>query len=354
MNIDRTSSVEEILCKEYLQKSIDEQNIELLLGSLDVSTVFLAVEGFEERSVGVVEWMAERNARVGGVFVGTYDQLVADNGKHRKRFADAASKICGSEAKFIRGAESATWVAEALSLIAANLVIVDITGISNRALFGVLDILSKSGKKVIITYSEAKEYRPTQAEWAALSNGPAEACSFSEGIDRQPWLFGHQHTSILVPRHEGFDAAGAPRALLAFLPFKSSRLGAILSNDEYSYCIYVAGNPRLTENRWRLDALKAINQELAKDSQIISMDTFGYRLAMEKLVNILFHETQLLSSYNVHMAILGSKLQTVGCWAVSCMIPSISVVSSIPAEYFPDAYSNGIGSIWQFPLTPVV
>jgi hypothetical protein len=66
---------------------------------------------------------------------------------------------------------------------------------------------------------------------------------------------------------------------------------------------------------------------------------------------LLFSTDALLKRYNVHMAILGSKLQTVGCWALSRVISSITVITSVPQKYYAEAFSEGVGRSWVFKLT---
>ena len=61
-------------------------------------------------------------------------------------------------------------------------------------------------------------------------------------------------------------------------------------------------------------------------------------------------EESLLWKYDVHMAILGSKLQTVACWVFSRIVRSITVVTSVPTQYHPEAFSEGIGQSWVFTL----
>ena len=82
------------------------------------------------------------------------------------------------------------------------------------------------------------------------------------------------------------------------------------------------------------------------------MDTFGYREAIKQLTTVLFREPGLLRNYDVHLAIMGSKLQALASWVVSSIIRSITVVTSVPAQYYPEAFSKGIGQQWIFPLIP--
>jgi hypothetical protein len=112
----------------------------------------------------------------------------------------------------------------------------------------------------------------------------------------------------------------------------------------------LAGRPRLNENKWRLDALKEINSHITHDADVQDISTFSYLNTIEELSKILFVDPFLLQDYNVHIAILGSKLQTIGSWVISSLVRSITVVTSIPSTYFPESFSEGKGESWVIKL----
>ena len=166
-------------------------------------------------------------------------------------------------------------------------------------------------------------------------------------------MFGYEHHVELVPGHEGYDASGTGRALVAFLPFKASRLAAVLGDEDYAEKLFIAGKPPSPQLNWRLDALKEINESLTRGARVEEMSTFGYRRTLEGLSNLLLGDDSLLWRYDVHFAALGSKLQTIGSWALSRIVPSITVVTSVPSRYYRNAFSEGIGPTWVFRLIDV-
>jgi len=139
--------------------------------------------------------------------------------------------------------------------------------------------------------------------------------------------------------------------LIGFLPFKCARLAAILGEEDYSEVLFIAGHPHLKKNHWRKDALKEINEFTIKGRRVEDISTFLYRETLKEFIQILFSDDSLLQKYDVHLAVLGSKLQTVACWVLSNIIRSLTMVTSIPAKYFPEAFSEGIGNSWIFKLT---
>jgi hypothetical protein len=308
-------------------------------------------EGFEERSVGVLEQLADDNAKLAGVVIARYVNGDPHNQRFRARCEKAAKHVAPGKWRTVENHNDGLWVRQALDLVPCDEVVLDITGISNRALFTALDVAATSGRTVYVAYSEAEQYWPKKADWLEFKRGLTGSSTLAEMMDDKPWLFGPQHHVELVPEHEGYDTAGSACALVAFLPFKCARLGAVLGLGDYSETLYIAGCPRLKRNAWRLGALKEINAPIVGQGMVVEMATFGYRAAFKRLTTLLFSRGALLKRHNVHMAILGSKLQTVGCWALSRVISSITVITSVPQKYYAEAFSEGVGGSWVFKLT---
>jgi hypothetical protein len=275
------------------------------------------------------------------------------NLRYREQYATLAEAIAPGRWHTVTIGESENWISDVLGSVDTNEIAVDITGLSNRSLFCTLDALSADSRTSFIGYSEAAHYRPKYDEWLALKAEAAEHVSdpslLAQKMDEREWLYGGEHRVVHIPGHEGYDVAGAC-ALVAFLPFKPARLAAILARREYSDYLFVAGRPRLPENLWRLEAQKTINASLTKSWAVCDMSTFGYRAAMLELAQPLFSDDGLLHRYDVHLAPLGSKLQTVACWIVSRLCRSLTVLSCVPGRYFPSAFSEGTGNTWYFPF----
>lgn len=345
-----SQSFEERLISEYLHRAQDEADASTLTADDLRGQAILAAQGFEERSVGFLEMVAERGLRAKDVIIATYSDHRVANNKYRKRFEHAADAVAETKWRRVTSFNDAQWVDRALALTEAEKIILDITGISNRALFNALDAIARSGRCAFIAYTEAGEYWPTYTEWIQLRDHLLPTEDVGEEMDKRPWLFGHEHRCELIAGHEGYDSAGSSRAMVAFLHFKAARLAAVLGEEEYAAFVFVAGRPRLQRNQWRLDALKAINANVVRSRQTFEMDTFGYRNALRQLSDILFSNPGVMRHYDVHMASMGSKLQEVSCWIASCLLQSITLVASVPTKYYPKAFSNGIGAKWTFPL----
>lgn len=344
-------SFEEQEYSDYISRSEDEHNFIPWLESRDVLPSIIVTEGFEERSLGILEKIAKLQKRVPSLIIGRYVNDKGINKRYRNRFEKLAEIVSPGKWLIVKNRNDGKWIQKALELTQSNDIIFDISGISNIGLFGALDSIASSNRQVYIGYSEAGEYWPKLEDWEKLKDQLTGNTNIADIVDEQPWLFSYPHSVQIIPNHEGYDSAGSGRALIGFLPFKYARIAAILSEEDYSEMLFIAGQPRLKKNYWRLEALKMINTSILKDWQVVKMSTFGYRKSLEEFYPLLFSDNSTLQKCNLHLAILGSKLQTVSSWILSSLLKSITVVISIPYRYYPKAYSERIGSSWIFKFT---
>jgi hypothetical protein len=314
----------------------------------------IVCEGFEERALAIAEKLVSVGSKVDRLIIGRYSNQRDENKTYQPRFEKVANVLAPNNTYIIENNNDGLWVRKAIELIDSTAILLDITGISNRGLLGALDCASLSGRQTFIGYSEPAQYWPKKANWDLIvekisTNG---SIAIAELVEKEPWLFGYEHHVEIVPNHEGYDSVGYGHALIGFLPFKAARLAAIIEREIYSEIIFIAGRPRLKENLWRLEALKTINMHTTKSWEITEMSTFSYRDAISQIASLLFESPSLLEKYDVHLAITGSKLQTIACWVISCLVNSITVIASLPAIYYPKSFSDGIGVSWVFQLLP--
>jgi hypothetical protein len=345
------SGLEEQRCREYAEAAAPELPFESWYAAERALPAVIVAEGFEDRSLGVLSKLAAIRAHVPRVVIGRYVKNTQLNAAFRKRFERLAEKIAPGAWSIVENQDDGRWVAEAAALIDTDSFILDISGISNSAMFGALDAASATRHRVIIGYTDAVEYWPRKRDWERLQRRVPGGEALTREADKMPWLQGYQHSVRLVPGHEGYDSVGSSRALLAFLPFKSARLASVLSVEDYSAFVFLAVKPRFEDNAWRLDALKQINESIIRDWPVLEISAFNYRGTVQALADVLFGERALLENYDLHFAVMGSKLQTLGCWIVSTFVKSIAIVTSSPAHYYPKAFSSGIGESWFVALT---
>ena len=90
-----TQSIEDQNCTNYLKESSDEVELRMNLGRCGGSTTLIVTQGFEERSLGVIELFANANVILGSVVISRYSTRDKDNinTTYEDRFEVAAAKI---------------------------------------------------------------------------------------------------------------------------------------------------------------------------------------------------------------------------------------------------------------------
>ncbi len=339
------------LFKSYMTRSFDEQAIDNLCGVDHSPAIFLFTEGFEERSIGVAETLARSGATFSRVVVGKHTTDISANSKYHDRAIKAAEQLAPGRWVEAPIDLAGDWIKVATASSQVDTIVLDITGLSSRTLFGALDTTAAQSSKVVIAYSEAAQYWPKELDWQNIRLNLSGFETVADLVDDAPWLFGHEHSVELLPGHEGYDSPAASSLLIGFLPFKRARLAAVVTNHDYERFIFVAGLPRLDQNSWRHSALIEINKNIIGSWPLVDMSTFGYRQTLSDLFQLTFANSRdLLLTHNLHLTLLGSKLQDVGCWVFSKLVPSIAVLTSVPHQYFPEAFSEGTGAQWHFVL----
>jgi hypothetical protein len=346
-----SKNLEALLCDEYLASSVDESPFQEWKNRCPQNISIITTQGFEERSVGFIESFCNSGLKAASVVIGSHSKHLEANAKYAERFKAAASCVAKDYFFYVSIDNEGCWVKEAIDKSNSPCVVLDITGIGTRGLFEALDTIANCNKQVFIAYTEAMEYWPKHHDWIALKAELIDSSALPDAVDEKPWLFGYEHKVELIPGHDGYDSAGTERALVGFLTYKYARLAAVMSAEDYAAFLFIAGRPRLSANEWRYQALLDINRDIVKDRKIVEISTFGYRSALQRFSEIMLDEESFLQKYDVHLALMGSKLQDVACWVLSCLVPSITVLTAVPSIYYPEAFSDGIGEKWIFPLT---
>jgi hypothetical protein len=338
------------MSEDYLRRSQNEVRLKDRLDLVSPSMGVIVIQGFEKRTCGALQVLAEANIKTDRLVIARY---VKSNGKfdnvNTRQIEEMAKRVAPGKWDVVANCNDGNWVQQAIKNT-GDTILVDITGASSRSMFQILDNLENSGRKIYLLYTEAEQYWPRKLEWDQLQGKLTKHRSIAELVDEKPWMFSYEHHVELVPGHEGFDASGTGRALVAFLSYKCSRLAVILGEEDYAEKIFIAGKPPSPALAWRIGALREINEALTRGSQIVEMDTFGYRTTVRDLAKLLLCDDSLLWKYDVHFAALGSKLQTIGSWIFSRIVPSIIFITSYPSLYYKRAISQGVGTSWIFEL----
>jgi hypothetical protein len=130
--------------------------------------------------------------------------------------------------------------------------------------------------------------------------------------------------------------------LISFLTLKRSRLAAILREYESNVRVLIEGVPIRDDLKWRERLMEIINFDIIEDNRhaICKVETLDWQVTY-RILSDLYNKENARYRFNVLLAPLGSKMQTLGAWVFASQNPGVRAVTSTPAKHFPEKYSNG-------------
>ena len=223
-------------------------------------------------------------------------------------------------------------------------VVVDITGLSRLITLRLLTLLYRRRIALSLLYTEAKEYYPRRADFAGFlaHRDPSDAFGELISYEAADIMYSSECRVEQIPELPGHIFPTHPVMLIAFLAFKRSRLSCILSQYETNFRVFVKSVPVRRDLRWRARALEVINFDLLEENleNIEPAPTLDW-IATFRTLSRLYDQDNRRYRFNVLLAPLGGKMQTIGAWYFAVTNPDVRVITSTPGRHFPDKYSIG-------------
>jgi hypothetical protein len=220
----------------------------------------------------------------------------------------------------------------------------DISGFSRHLILSVLTLIHRCGFEILIIYTEAKHYYPLKRDFAPFLKEPDTDTAFMKLIEYEDSETVHSSSCNVeeVSELRGEMIPSYPTMLVAFLSFKRSRLSSILNRYETNFRVLIGSNPVRKDLKWRKRALEIINFDLIADNNLLleQVPTLYWRSTFDFLEE-LYKRDHNGYRFNVLLAPLGGKMQTVGAWYFAIQYPDVKVVTSTPVKLFPGKYSRG-------------
>lgn len=311
--------------------------------------LFICALGFEKRSLAIPEAVSREKISIGRSIYLTYATNKSDNLSNLSQL----EAFLDENSRNVRSLEAdlpdfSHRLREAIELIASEAnphipkVLFDISVCANRLILKCLKVLLEYKIELTVVYSEAAVYHPTEFEYKL--NAETWSGGDSLGLERG---VGSIETSIDYP---GYHLDQLPDLLVLFPSFKGERSKAVISAVDPSLLTnpgrkvyWLLGVPHLTEDRWRVNAMRMING-IPENSPQIEVDTFNYKNTLEILESI-YMETG--EKYNITISPLGSKMQAVGTALFCCLHPDVRIMFATPREYNATQYSEGSKALWR-------
>ncbi len=228
-------------------------------------------------------------------------------------------------------------------------VIIDISTMSKLAIILILQVCLELNSNVIILYTEAQKYGPTQKEFeVAKKNGELHRPSIQ--------IFTAIHGVVRASSLASVAMQGQPTAALSFMSFNDVLTQALLNTVFPTRLFLINGRPPV--HSWREEATAWIHDQVRRewedDNPVIrtnqespqlperTVSTLDYRETVSMLLRLYW---QLSATHRIILAPAGSKLQAVGCFFVKALHPDIHIEYPSPEGFLPE-YSSGISQHW--------
>jgi hypothetical protein len=310
--------------------------------------LYLCALGFEERCITIPEKLALlKNFSVKSSIVFEYSTNKSDNERNLPRLQKSIKKFSGSCSKISCDDDSFANTIRAIftKITSGNKnisVIFDISVCSSKVILNILTVLFEYQINLKIVYTEAAIYHPTFEEFIA----DPEKWTTEEGFG----LTRGVGQVIPSPEHPGTIREN-PNLVIIFPTFKPERTKKILSEIDETLLIYpsdriiwIVGDPNMDQEK------KTQRKEIIKNINNIHSDDYSYEVSTLEYKNTFELLNQIVSkkpNFHINIAILGSKMQSLGIFLFWYIRQDVSLYFTIPEEYNPKQYSEKCKKIWM-------
>lgn len=324
--------------------------------SVGKSDVLIHAPGFEDRTMGVIESVvATEEARA---FLLDYRPFNPDN--RLEDVKEGLRKIgvrCSDEDvleydRFDPGDFEARLM-KRLATSSAKRVILDVSTMSKLLILLTLGICKQLNVEVVVLYSEAEIYGPSQEEF--------EDAKRRNEIHRPTiQIISGIHGVVRVSSMASVAMQGQPTAALVFMSFNDSLTQVLLNTVYPSRLFLINGRPPV--HGWREEATAWIHDQVRREweeDNPVEISKVGAAPLPRRVASTLdYRETVLLliklywelsSTHRILLAPAGSKMQTLGCYLVKALHPDIQIEYPSPEGFLPQ-YSSKIAARWMLNL----
>jgi len=324
------------------------------IGACDV---LLCVLGFEERCLSIPEHLARNGCTADRVILLKYGTNPQDNIRNLPALSKALGKISSHVDQLDADSEEFPFVLRSLlssvkrqDVRVKPNVIFDISVAANRLILLCLKILLDNANSLCVLYSEAKVYHPTEAEYSSkpetwLSD---DALALERGVLRV----------VVSPEHPGHHPDPLPDCIILFPTFKRDRSLAVISAVDPALniapgkkIVWLLGIPHLSQDQWRIEAMRKINSLDNESVPQHAVSTFDYKETLVRLEKIY---QERWKDHKITVSPLGSKLQALATSIFCYLHPDVRVMFAVPKEYNATNFSDGYKALWKINFKALV
>lgn len=215
---------------------------------------------------------------------------------------------------------------------------IDISGMPTHLIFCVLNCVRSLQLYAdqIIIYTSAKDYFPTHDEYIKISEqqeGEIEYLPKSMALEMAE--------NLAFEPFSGYRNSDTNSCLILFAGYEAHRSTGVVEATNPTLILLVYGAPPAEEISWRTELSKRLHQKF-ENMMRCSTETISTQNISDTIDLLDEYYNFLIDDYDVTLAPLGSKLQTVGAYLYWERYPEIQINFPIPIGYDPTRCPTGV------------
>lgn len=303
--------------------------------------VLVAAAGFEERNITSLNLLSKYNCNPNTSIILDYDNNLF-NEPVRSQIISLSQSI--SRSVIVMHHSKLNEINNIIDSLNNPKLIVDITGMSRVLIFQILHFIDKRELRYDVVYTEAEIYFPLKDLYDQLvkdTSSTEDAFLNYLGIGEADIVYSSDCRIFQPNDFIGSPEPGRPALLISFLTFRRSRLQLLLQELEFEKKILVLGEPVREDLKWRKAFMEIANFDVIQknNENVIILNTLSPFIVADRLEELIY-QSRDYARYNIFLAPLGSKMQTIGCYMFWKRHPDITIIFSQPKTYYKDKYSN--------------
>jgi len=293
--------------------------------------------GFEERALSFMS-SADLSSRTKVVIVGFSNNFEINEEIIKKYLEIAKSKVAEENIFEVKCDTSnpESFRANFTSLIKKMSsdcvdVAVDISGMPSHIIFTVLESIRKSRlyTEQTLIYSSAEKYLPSKEEYDHLVEQQGREIEY---LPKSMAL--EMDENLVFEPFNGYRRNELNSCLFLFAGYEAHRSTGVIDAINPTLTLFVYGNPASPNMDWRTDLSERVHRKFERmlrcaKEYVCTQNVNDSVAILEEYYNY------LIDDFDVTIAPLGSKLQTVACFLFWERYPEIRVTFPLPIGYDP-------------------
>ena len=312
--------------------------------------ILITAAGFESRSAVVFD--ESINMELRNVIVMKYENELKENLEKYESIINKASDKNHCQLEVVNFSISKvhfmdTSIKKAVQNIgsrSASTYYLDVSGMPTYVICLFMKVLraSKPLNKLIILYTEAEEYYPTEEEY--INSAKKYGSLALEKLER--YMSSEMSDNLILDCFSGYPISKDQTCLFLYCGYEVHRSKGVIDNINPNKLVAIYGKPGREDLNWRLRMSKEIHQGIVEEK--VRAEEVASTLSVKENLKLLHQYYDILyDSHNICVAPICSKMQTVATYLLWEEFRDVQLLFPVPVEFHPKRYSRGAGSIYS-------